>query len=116
MKTRSKKLEHKVEPEPETESEEEVLDQDQEEDQEEGWKTGSWDDEDEEGSELDEDTLMDLGYAVANTLATDKPVPLNIHSPSSKPTPNPTLDTPNVCHPLSPGAVPADGSPYLRSA
>jgi len=67
-------------------------------------------DEDEEGSELDEDTLMDLGYAVSNPSTNDKPVTLNTRSPINKLPPTPRLDTPNVRHPLLPEAAPADGS------
>jgi len=102
MENRSEKHEHKIEPEPETEfEEEEVLDQELEEGQEKDWETGLWDDEDEE-SEVDEDTLMDLGYSVGKTLSTDKPVTLNTRSPTAKLTPLQKLNTSNVCHPLSP--------------
>jgi len=61
METWSKRIEHRIELEHENDSEEE-------EDQEEGSGIDSWDDEGEEGFELDDETLMDLGYAVSNTL------------------------------------------------
>jgi len=54
---------------------------------------------------------MDLGYAVANTLTTNKPVTLKTRSPNDKPPPTSRLDTPNVRYPLVPGAAPAGGSP-----
>jgi len=54
---------------------------------------------------------LDLGYAVSNLSTNNKPVTLNIRSPINKLPPYLRLDTPNVRHPLLPGAAPADGSP-----
>jgi len=103
METRSKRIESKIKLKHKEDSTEEEEDQD--EDQEEGSEKDSWEDEDEKGSELDKDTLLDLGYAVSNLSTINKPVTLNTRSPIKKLPPTLRLDTPSVCHPLLPEAA-----------